>query len=72
MYNAIHYADIIDIKIDKEGTFTAKIIDTYDFNPKEQNPLIKAAYHQQRNNRIEPYFIIIKIKISQKIWRTFL
>ena len=71
MYNAIHYADIIDIKIDKEGTFTAKIVDTYDFNQNDKNPLVQAGYYQQRHKLIETYFVIVNISISQNIWKNY-
>ena len=71
LFGAIHRADIIDIKIDKDGTFTAKIIDTYDFNPNDKNPLVQAGYYQQKNKRIENYFVIVLISIPYKTWNNF-
>ena len=71
LFFAIHRADIIDIKIDKDVTFTAKIVDTYDFNPNDKNPLVQAGYYQQKHKLIEPYFVIVNISISQNIWKNY-
>ena len=71
LFGAIHRADIIDIKIDKDGTFTAKIVDTYDFNQNDKNPLVQAGYYQQKNKRIENYFVIVLISISYITWNNF-
>ncbi len=71
MYNALHKADIIDIKIEKDGTLTAKVIDTYDFNKNSQNPLVKAGGHYQENGKIENYYSITLIKIPQSVWSKY-
>lgn len=68
MYNAMHRADITDIKIGNDMTFYAKVIDTYDFNKGSKNPLVMLARHYQEKNKIENYYIITKIKIHQSEW----
>lgn len=71
LYNALHRADIIDIKIDASGTFTAKIIDTYDFNPNSNNWLVKWARMYQENGEIENYYTVVNIKIPKKVWEKY-
>lgn len=68
LYNAIHKADIIDIKIGNDMTFYAKLVDTYDFNKGSKNPLVILARHYQEKNKIENYYTIINIKIPQSEW----
>jgi len=67
-YLAIHKTDIVDIYIDFHETFTAKIIDTYDFNPGERNPLVIAGNILQEANKIENYFVIIDIVVPKETW----
>ena len=71
LYNALHRADIIDIKIDESGEFSAKVIDTYDFNPNSKNPLVKRARIYQERGEIENYYSITIIKIPQKVWKKY-
>ena len=68
LYNAIHRADIVDIHVDLNGDFTAKVIDTYDFNPHSWNPAVMAAGHFQKERKIENYFVVVKIKIPRETW----
>ena len=71
LYNAIHRADIVDINIDDNGDFNAKVIDTYDFNPNSRNPLVRAAGHYQNADKIENYYVIVNIKIPAKEWQKY-
>ncbi len=71
LFNALHKADIIDIKIDSDSNFTAKIIDTYDFNKYSINPIVKMAGHYQSKDKIENYYTITEIKIPKSVWEKF-
>ena len=69
--NALGNVDIIDIYIDNKYNLCALIIDTYDFNKNENNPLVQMGSALQENNIIENYYLIIPIKIPLKQWKTF-
>lgn len=71
LYNSLHKADIIDIKIEEDYTFSAKIIDTYDFNKNSKNPLVMIARHYQDEGKIENYYTIIEIRIPITEWIKF-
>lgn len=71
LFNAFHRVDIVDIYIDVELNFNAKIIDTYDFNKKDFNPFVILARIQQLHGNIENYYIVINIKIPMYKWILF-
>ena len=69
--NALGNVDIIDIYIDNKYNLCALIIDTYDFNKNENNPLVQKGREYQESSEIENYYVIIPIKIPLKQWKTF-
>lgn len=71
LFNAFHRVDIVDIFIDVELNFNAKIIDTYDFNKKDFNPFVILARIQQLQGNIENYYTVINIKIPMYKWILF-
>jgi len=71
LYFGIHNTDIKDIYIDFYGRFTAKIVDTYDFNDKEYWPPVWQANVLQHANKIENYFVIVDIVIPKDIWENY-
>ena len=71
LFNSFHRSDIIDIYIDSNLSFNAKILDTYDFNKKDLNPLVILARNQQLKGNIENYYTIINIKIPMYKWILF-
>jgi len=54
-WGAINRADIYNPTIDKNGTFKAVIVDTYDFNKGELNPLVKAGRNVQEAGLLKPF-----------------
>ncbi len=71
LYNSIHKADLIDIKIGNDMTFYAQVVDTYDFNKGSLNPLVKIARHYQDEDKIENYYIIVNIEIPKSEWEKY-
>ena len=69
--NALGNIDIIDIYIDNQYNLCALIIDTYDFNKKEDNPLVEKGRELQEKGKIENYYSIIPIKIPLEQWKNF-
>lgn len=67
-WGAIGKADIINTYIDEYGNIISKVIDTYDFNPKDSRILVRMGKAIQDAGMIEPYFSVIPIKIPKKIW----
>ena len=71
LFNAFHYADIINIQILEDETFVAEIVDTYDFNDGSKNPAVRWAGELQKRNMIENYFLIVKIEIPKSVWSKY-
>lgn len=71
LFSAIHNTDMVDIYIDFYENFTAKIIDTYDFNEGEKYFLVQMGNAQQKAENIETYFIIVDIIIPKEIWEQY-
>ena len=68
LLNAYHYADIINIHIDKENNLNALVFDTYDFNKFDPNPLAQKGGEYQDKRKIEPYYSIAILKIPENVW----
>jgi hypothetical protein len=64
--NAIGNADILDMYMDKNGEISLYVIDTYDFNKKDTNPVVRAARKHQESGKLKPYFMIYSIKIDKE------
>jgi hypothetical protein len=71
LFNALHFADIINIQILEDETFVAEIVDTYDFNDGSKYPAVRWAGELQKRNMIENYFLIIKIEIPKSVWSKY-
>ncbi len=71
LYFGINKCTMINIYIDFNERFTAKIIDTYDFNNNENKVLVEQANTLQREGKIETYFIIVDIVIPKDIWENY-
>ena len=67
-YFGFHNVDIFDITLENDNILQAKILDTYDFNKNDKNPLVKKAREYQIKGKIEPYYTIIDIKIKIPKW----
>lgn len=66
--SAYHYVDIINIKLDSNDNLYALVIDTYDFNKFEDDPLVKKGGEYQDKGKLEPYYNIAILKIPRKEW----
>lgn len=71
LLNAYHYADIINIHIDKENNLNALVFDTYDFNEGETDILVSIPRELQKNGEITPYYSVIKIEVPEAIWTKY-
>ena len=71
LYHAIHYADILEIKLDKQENLHAKIFDTYDFNKDKYFSLVGQARILQEHHDIETYYTITDIIIPKDIWMNY-
>ena len=69
--NAYHYADIINIKLDSNDNLYALVVDTYDFNKFEDNPLVKKGGEYQDKGKLEPYYNITVLKIPKEQWLNY-
>ena len=61
LHNAFGKMDILSAKL--QGKYIEFILlDTYDFNPNEINPLVQMGYSAQKAGLLNPYFTIVKVK----------
>ena len=61
LHNAFGKVDVLSAKL--QGKFIEFILlDTYDFNPNEINPLVQMGYSAQKAGLLKPYFTIVKVK----------
>ena len=71
----LHYAlgnvDVINIHLDDMDNLWMLIVDTYDFNKGEKNPLVIIGRKLQEKGFIENYYSIIPVKIPPEKWKTF-
>ncbi|MBE7705075.1 MAG: hypothetical protein E7Z90_04595 [Cyanobacteria bacterium SIG29] len=64
-HNAIGYADIRDMHINKNGDIELYIADVYDFNPNSKSDLIQVGRERQEKGEITPYFIMYHVIIPK-------
>ena len=61
LHNAFGKVDVLSAKL--QGKYIEFILlDTYDFNPNEINPLVQMGYSAQKAGLLHPYFTIVKVK----------
>ena len=63
---AINNADIINLRIDKNGNIYGDLIDITDYNKGDENILVKAARPLQLSGEITPIFVIVQFKTNIK------
>ena len=71
LYLAIKHSDIINIHLDSDNTLHAKVIDTYDFNEGDFNPIIAIPRMLQKNGIIIPHYSITELEIPENIWTKY-
>ena len=67
-YNTIHYCDLCNVKIEKDGRISMNVVDYYDFNP-GGNFINDNAYRQQINHQLVNYVLIVPIIVQPDEWR---
>ena len=61
LHSAFGKVDVLSAKL--QGKYIEFILlDTYDFNPNEINPLVQMGYSAQKAGLLHPYFTIVKVK----------
>ncbi len=64
-FTAIHKADIVDAKMNDDGTVTMKVVDYYDFEKWKENDIFDKlnnnAYEQQKLGKLKPYAIYFEL-----------
>ena len=61
LHSAFGKVDVLFAKL--QGKFIEFILlDTYDFNPNETNPLVQMGYSAQKAGLLNPYFTIVRVK----------
>jgi len=73
LHNAIGKADIRQRYLDKNGNLHVKVYDTYDFNPKDDNPFVIAGKNKMLDGELKPFFtihdIIIPKEKLKELWK---
>lgn len=70
--NAIGRADIYNIRMDNLGNIYALVIDTYDFNERDDRLLVLKGRGYQEKGQIENYYYIVTIKILKNEVKQYL
>ena len=61
LHNAFGSVDVLSAKV--RGNYVdVELLDTYDFNKNEKNPLVKMGYSAQKAGLLKPYYTIVKCK----------
>ena len=64
-FTAIHFADIVDAKMNSDGTVTMKLVDYYDFTKLKGDDIFDKlnnnAYEQQKLGKLKPYAIYFEL-----------
>lgn len=65
-FTAIHMADIVDAKMNNDGTVTMKVVDYYDFTKLQGDGIFdklnNRAYVQQELGKLKPFAIYFEFK----------
>ena len=73
LHFALGHVDIRNGYIDKNENLHVKVYDTYDFNPKEDSPLIIAGKNKMLDGELKPFFtihdIIIPKEKLKELWK---
>lgn len=65
LHNAFGSVDILSAKV--QGDYVdVTILDTYDFNKDDNNPLVKMGHKAQETEKLNPYFTIVKCRYKLK------
>lgn len=65
-HNAIGYADIRDMHINRNGDIDLLVTNVYDFNPNSKSDLIQVGRERQEKGEITPLFCNVSCYNSSK------
>lgn len=71
LYNAMHGANVKDIKIDDNGNITLRVEDLYNFEPNRTSVKGRLGEKYQNEGQIENYYVITKLEIPKYIWNKY-
>lgn len=72
LFRSLANATVLDPKVDKDGYFTCKVFDKYDFSPLfksyKDSPIVTSAnnffWYKQLTNEFHKYYVIIPVKFK--------
>ncbi len=65
LHNAFGSVDVLSAKV--RGNYVdVELLDTYDFNKNDKNPLVKMGRSAQKTGKLNPYFTIVKCRYKLK------
>ena len=65
LHNAFGSVDVLSAKV--RGNYVdIELLDTYDFNKNDKNPLVKIGRSAQETGKLNPYFTIVKCRYKLK------
>ena len=65
LHNAFGSVDVLSAKV--RGNYVdVELLDTYDFNKNDKNPLVKMGRSAQETGKLNPYFTIVKCRYKLK------
>ena len=65
LHNAFGSIDVLSAKV-RGNYIDVELLDTYDFNKNEKNPLVKMGRSAQETGKLNPYFTIVKCRYKLK------
>ena len=65
LHNAFGSVDILSAKLQGDYVYVM-VLDTYDFNKNDPNPIVKLAHKVQETGKLNPYFTIVKCRYKLK------
>ena len=66
LYNALHGAEIKDVKFDSQGNLIMRIEDLYNFEPKRTSIRGRTGERLQNEGKLENFYTIILLKIPKE------
>jgi len=71
LYASFHSAGVKNCKFDNNGNLTLQIVDFYNFNEGRTSVKGRVGRKLQELGDLEPYYIIVNVKVSQKMMNYF-
>ncbi len=71
MYHSLHYADILNLRIDANGNLRGTIFDVIDYNPNDSNWIVQAARKHQESGNFQNYYVLIDVCIPKEEWLNY-